>query len=234
MKCIIYPCFDITCGRIERDKKGKIRWFCGGFSGCGRAGSKQPITVVEKFSEKARTDKIKFSDSDNEGAQAAIKKMRAFSGLGSEFAALGGADKKTAFEIEAKSGFSNIGILSCLLRDVVIAFSHGSGFRPPSLPEVLLACKGKIIGEQTNAGKILYEKAEADEIVLPPIPFPEITGKNVCSGSPAPALDAWLRKKISVKEGDATLLLGFDLNIKREVSEKIRSRLLPASVGERR
>jgi len=47
--------------------------------------------------------------------------------------------------------------------------------------------------------------------VLPPIPFPEIKGKNVCSGSPSPELDKPLREKMEVKEGNATLLLGFDL-----------------------
>ncbi len=212
MKCIIYPCFDITSGNIDRDKKSKkICWVCGGGKGCGRASSKQPAAIIEKFSEKASADKIKFKDSDEEGAQDAIKKLKAVRGLGSGAAALNCTDKKSAFEIEAKSGLSNIGVLSCLSRDVVIAFSHSSCFRPPPMPEVLLACKGKIIGEQTDAGKKLYTNAQADEIVLPPIPFPEIKGKNVCSGSPSPALDAWLRKRIRVEKGDATLLLGFDV-----------------------
>ncbi len=90
---------------------------------------------------------------------------------------LSAAQKRAAFEIEkdiAKSGLSNIGVLSCLLRNITLAFSHNSGFRPP------------------------------------PIPFPEICGKNVCSSSPSPALDDWLRRMVKVEEGDATLLLGFD------------------------
>lgn len=98
-----------------------------------------------------------------------------------------------------------------MIRDIVIAFSHDSIFRPPPLPEVLLANKGKIIGEQTNGGNIFYAGSNADEIVLPSIPFPEISGKYVCSGSPSFGLDKWLRKKMRVNEGAATLLLGFDI-----------------------
>ncbi|TRZ55169.1 hypothetical protein D4Q76_01035 [archaeon] len=206
MKCALYPCFDITCGKVGT--REEARWACGGCEGFGCAGKK--MKVAEKFLLKT-ADKKKFRDSNAEEAQAAINILKKSCGLGKGFLALTAEKKKEAFEIEKKTKMSNVGVLSCLMRGVTIAFSHNSGFRAPPLPEVLLAENGRIVGEQANAGKVFYCGAHEDELVLPPIPFPEISGKNACSGSPSPALDAWLRKKMNVKEGDATLLLGFDL-----------------------
>jgi hypothetical protein len=139
--------------------------------------------------------------------------LKSLDGLGKYFFVLDASDKMKAFEIETADNMkiSNIGVLSCLMRDVAIAFSHNGRFRSPPLPEVLIAGKGRIIGEQTSTGNIFYIKENPDEIVLPAMPFPEIGGKNVCSGSPSSALDLWLRGKMRVGAGDATLLLGFDL-----------------------
>lgn len=209
MKCALYPCFDITRGKVERGKADKnVKWACIGCEGFG--GEDKKMKVIEKFLLKTAGDK-NFKDSDKEGAQAAIKILKTFAGLGKDFLILTGADKREMFGIEKRSGLSNIGVFSGLMRDVAIALSHNGGFRPPSLPEILLAGNGQIIGEQTGCGKKNYNKKQADELVLPPIPFPEIGGKNVCSGSPSPELDRRLREKMEVKDGDATLLLGFDL-----------------------
>ncbi|MFZ3076824.1 MAG: hypothetical protein WA139_00015 [Candidatus Aenigmatarchaeota archaeon] len=206
MKCALYPCFDITCGKVGT--REEARWACCDCEGFGAADKK--MKVSEKFLLKTAANK-KFKDSNAEEAQAAINILKTCRGLGKDFLVLNAEEKKEAFETEKESRLSNIGVLSCLMRDVTIAFSHDSGFRPPPLPEVLLAACGQIVGEQTTGGKVFYRNAQEDEIVLPPIPFPEIKGKNVCSSSPSPALDAWLREKMDVKEGDATLLLGFDL-----------------------
>lgn len=206
MKCALYPCFDISCGKVGTRKEA--RWSCGCCEGFGGAGKK--AKVLEKFSLKTAADK-KFRDSNKEEAQDAINILKSCRGLGKGFLVLTAEKKKEASETEKKSRLSNIGVLSCLMRDVTIALSHDSRFRPPPLPEVLLAESGRIVGEQANSRNGFYGKKKADEIVLPPLPFPEIRERNVCSGSPSPALDAWLRKKINVKEGDATLLLGFDV-----------------------
>jgi len=206
MKCALYPCFDITCGKVGT--REEARWACGGCEGFGDADKK--MKVIEKFLMKTAGDK-KFKDSNVEEAQAATNILKKIGSLGKDFLALTAEEKKDAFETEKKSRLSNIGVISCLMRDVTIAFSHNCGFRPPPLPQVLLAENGRIVGEQTNAGKVFYRGSHADEIVLPPIPFPEIRGKNVCSGSPSPVLDGWLRGMMKVEEGNATLLLGFDL-----------------------
>ncbi len=210
MECSLYPCFDITSGKIKRGKNGRAEWVCGV---CVRPGANISNTsrIVEKFLEKTGIDKIKFEDPDMKEAQKIIEKMKTLEGLGKYFFALSASEKQSAFNIERKSLPSNIGVLSCLLRDITVAFSHGSAFRPPPLPEVLLARKGKIIGEQSDSGKIFYEEASHDEALLPSNPFPEIKGKNICSGSPSPSLDRWLREKMKVSGGDATLLLGVDL-----------------------
>jgi len=205
MKCTFYPCFDITCGKVGT--REEARWACGGCEGFGGADKK--MKVLEKFFLKTADNK-KFKDSNAEDAQEATNILKTRRGLGKAFFVLNAEEKKEAFDIEKKPHLSNVGVLSCLMRDVTIAFSHNSEFRPPPLPEVLLAASGQIVGEQTNTGKVFYRGTHEDEIVLPPIPFPEIKGKNVCSSSPSPALDAWLREKMNVKEGDATLLLGFD------------------------
>lgn len=207
MKCALYPCFDITCGKIEREEEAV--WVCCGCKEFGGDAGKK-MKIIDKFFLKA-AGRRKFADPDAEKARSAINTLKNLGGLGNDFVVLTASKKKEAFEIESRSGLSNIGVFSCLSRNVAIGFSHSSAFRPPPLLEVLLAESGQIIGEQTNAGKKFYMKGGAEEIVLPPVPFPEIKGKNVCSSSPSPALDAWLRKKINVKEGDATLLLGFDV-----------------------
>lgn len=209
MKCALYPCFDITAGKLER--KENAEWRCGKCERRETTKTHRTQSILEKFSEKTGVAKKIFRQSDRKAAFSAIRKLRKLEGLEKGFAVLSGAEKQAALEIEKKTRLSNIGVFSCLLRDVTVAFSHNSKFRPPGLPEVLLAGNGEIIGEQNNAGIRLYLKKRHDETVLPAIPFPEISGKNVCSGSPSPALDKRLREKMRVKEGDATLLLGFDL-----------------------
>lgn len=175
MKCALYPCFDITCGKVGTRKEA--RWVCCGCEGFGGAGKK--MKVAEKFFLKTAGNK-NFRDSGKEAARAAISILKMSRGLGKKFLVLTAEKKKEAFDMEKKSCLSNIGALSCLLRDVTIGLSHNSGFRPPPLPEVLLAENGQIVGEQTNEGKVFYRGAQADEIVLPPVTFPEIKGKNVC------------------------------------------------------
>ncbi len=211
MTCGLYPCFDITCGKTEKGKE--VKWVCGRCKNKAdnENTSGKNMRIIEKFFTKTKANEIKFRDTDIGKAIAAIKTLKTLDGLGKEFLVLAAEDKKAAFDIETKLALSNIVVFSCLVRDVTIAFSHDSRFRPPPLPEVLTASKGMITGEQTNSGNMKYSEEIADEIVLPPVPFPEISGKNVCSSSPSQELDKWIRSKINVKDGDATLFLGFDL-----------------------
>ncbi len=210
MECALYPCFDTVSGKTAREEK--VRWVCGS---CEKRGAQAKMkTIMEKFFGKTKITCTEFQDSPAKESAAAIGQLKSLDGLGKDFLVLNALDKKESFEIERmhnNTKTSNIGALSCLMRDITIAFSHNSRFRPPPLPEVLLASKGSIVGEQNNNGRNFYAGGSADEFVLPPIPFPEIKGKNVCSGSPSPELDKQLREKMEVKEGDATLLLGFDL-----------------------
>ncbi len=207
MSCHLYPCFDITSGKIEKGKE--VKWVCGACEGFGCADKK--MKVIEKFSLKTKMNVTEFKEPNMGKARAAVKTLKALDGLGKAFLVMTASDKKKVFEIESSSALSNVGVLSCLMRDITIVFSHNSRFRAPPLPEVLLAGNGMIIGEQTNVENKNYSDVRTDELVLPPIPFPEIIGENVCSSSPSQELDKWVREKIDVNDGDATLLLGFDL-----------------------
>ena len=147
-------------------------------------------------------------------AGKAIKILKSLDGLGKEFAMLSESEKKAIAKMPEAKGVVNRGVVEALSREITIAFSHNEKFRPPPCAIVLLSCKGKIVGEMADAGKKYYKGAkESDSCILPSVPFPELDAafSNVCSASPGYAADRFLRSLIKVKEGDATLLVGFDI-----------------------
>ena len=146
-------------------------------------------------------------------AEKAIKILKSLDGLGKDFAVLGESDKKAIAQIPEEKGVVNRGVAEAISREITITFSHNEKFRPPPCAIVLLSCKGKIVGEMTDAGKKFYDGAkESDGCILPAVPFPELDRafRNVCSASPGYVADRFLRTLIKVEEGDATLLVGFN------------------------
>ena len=87
---------------------------------------------------------------------------------------------------------NNIGVLESINRDFTLLLSHNSTFRNP---------EGKTV------------KIENNNILFPPIPFPEVKAKNVVSSSPSKKIHDLLKEKLklNLKKDDATLLVGFDL-----------------------
>lgn len=129
------------------------------------------------------------------------------------------SEKKEALEIEMRDKYHNIGIYSALSRGISIAIAHNSSFRDPPIPVVLLVNGRSIIGEMTSSGKKFYNgeyDCDCDcDYVFPPVPFPELGqfGESVVSASPGYLLDSWLRVRMHIEHGDATLLVG--LNVSR-------------------
>lgn len=152
----------------------------------------------------------------NNDAKKAIKLLKSLDGLGKDFIALSESEKKAIAQMPEGKNVINSGVSEALSRNITIAFSHNEKFRPPPCAIVLLSCKGEIVGEMADSGKKFYNGAkEFDSCILPAVPFPELdcAFDKVCSASPGYGADRFLRTLIKVKEGDATLLVGF--NIKR-------------------
>ena len=86
---------------------------------------------------------------------------------------------------------NNLGVLECLRKKNIVIAVHDSSFRDPLGPLVIFNGKG---------------------FVLPPLPFPELRGVNVMSGSPSKDVHDFLMKKYSLKDHPefATILIGFD------------------------
>lgn len=147
-------------------------------------------------------------------ADKAIEILKSLNGLGKEFAVLSESDKKILAKLPEGKNIINRGVLGVLSRNVTIAFSHNEKFRPPPCAIVLLSCRGKIIGEMDDSGPKFYNGAhEVDTYILPEVPFPELDSafSNVSSASPGQLADKFLRTRIKVEKGDATLLVGFDV-----------------------
>ncbi len=123
--------------------------------------------------------------------EKAIKVLSAIKGL-SNFKALENADKAELAKLEDKN---NLGVLSCLKKDIVLAVTHNSEFREPA-SEITKKANGKTI--------------------FPPVPFPELEDgkrRNIVSSSPSEKAHKYLVKKhgLQVTDEDATLLIGFDI-----------------------
>jgi|GEM_PF-1897276 len=147
-------------------------------------------------------------------AEKAIKILKSLNGLGKEFAVLSESEKKEIAQLPEKEGVTNTGVVESLSREITIAFSHNEKFRPPPCAIVQLFCKGKIVGEIADSGKKFYNGTHnVDSYILPAVPFPELecAFDSVCSASPGHSADAFLRTRIKVENGDATLLVGFNL-----------------------
>jgi hypothetical protein len=85
----------------------------------------------------------------------------------------------------------NHGIHEVLRRENVICVLHNASFRP--------------------AASSLVRKNASDEVFFPGIPFPEVEGKNVISGSPSNSIHTYLTPFFPyIDENDATILIGWD------------------------
>ena len=86
---------------------------------------------------------------------------------------------------------NNIGVLKSIERQFTLVVTHDSNFRGPD-------------------NKITIERNGS--IIFPPVPFPELKGKNVISASPSSKIHNYLveRFKMHLKNEEATLLIGFD------------------------
>lgn len=89
-------------------------------------------------------------------------------------------DKSKILEVEEER---NTGVRECLKKKFVLAMSHDSSFRKP--PE-------EIVKDGT----------------FPAVSFPEIEG--AISSSPGWKVHEFLKKKMNLKDGYATLIVGFE------------------------
>ncbi|MBI2109577.1 hypothetical protein HYT58_00190 [Candidatus Woesearchaeota archaeon] len=87
---------------------------------------------------------------------------------------------------------NNLGVRDCLNRRYTILLTHDSTFREPT---------GKIVEENNG------------QAVFPAVSFPEVRAKDVVSSSPSDKVHKILVEKFNIKlnEGEATLLIGFNL-----------------------
>ena|SRR3989338_5485885 len=124
-------------------------------------------------------------------AEEAISELKKVKGL-SNFRVLDDYDRITLAELEEKN---NYGVRACLDKEIILLFTHDSGFRDVPYPIVF----------QTKSSHL-----------LPPVPFPELENrerKNVVSASPKQKVHFYLANKynLDVAHEDATLLVGFDI-----------------------
>lgn len=116
-----------------------------------------------------------------------IAKLQTIKGL-SNINQLRAYDKKFIKENEDQN---NLGVFECIKRKNTLVVTHDSTFRDPD-------------------SKISYE--DHGQIYFPPVPFHEITGKDVISSSPGEKVHTYLveRFKLKLKNNEATLLIGFN------------------------
>ncbi len=216
--CLLYPCFDTMTGAgFKRDKAGRIIFDCAGCNWPKRnsllKSSLDNINTIEKlYFLKIRSLEPRQNISDISTTKI-IACLKNTPSLNKNMRILTGTEKTEALKIEISDKLQNIGIYSALKRDITVIFAHDSAFRDPPMPVVLLVKDRDIIGEMTSTGPKLYKKESDFDYILPPIDFPEAEpfGKDIVSASPGYLLDAWIRKKIVIKEDDATLILGLNL-----------------------
>lgn len=103
-------------------------------------------------------------------------------------------DDKTKVECFKLNDKNNRGVSEVLDRKHTIAFLHDESFRNPSGPIVI---------------------DEDGEHIFPPVAFPEVEGENTVSASPGEKIHQYLtelmkKQNMKLKQGDSTLLVGFD------------------------
>ncbi|MEA3342966.1 MAG: hypothetical protein U9Q92_02270 [archaeon] len=215
--CPLYPCFDtLTGAAFKKTTAGRITFAC---RSCPLSRDLHLDTPHDAAIETLYFHKMRILNPKlvhcNDSSKI-IKTLENTKGICKDaILILSENQKKQALEIEKRDKHQNIGIYSSLTRDLTIACAHDKHLRPPPMPIVLLVKDRKIIGEMTSQGKRFYTDKSDCDCVLPPIDFPELTtfAKDIVSSSPGIMLDTWLRKKISIKPEDATLIIG--LNPKR-------------------
>ncbi|MFH1431745.1 MAG: hypothetical protein ABIG84_00820 [archaeon] len=219
--CPLYPCFDTLTGAgFKRNSSGRISFDCASCSfhknACmDSSDTADSIDTIERlYFKKIALMKPRLHIS-NEHAGIIISTLKDTPGICNNMHLLSEDEKKEALKIELSDAHQNIGIYSALTRDLSIAFAHNFAFRPPPMPVVLLVKDRIIIGEMTSTGPKFYKDKCDCDYVLPPVPFPEAEpfGIDIVSASPGYLLDTWIRKKIDIRNDDATLILG--LNLKR-------------------
>ncbi|MBS3149186.1 hypothetical protein J4455_00630 [Candidatus Woesearchaeota archaeon] len=116
-----------------------------------------------------------------------IAKLQTIKGI-SNIHQLRAYDKKFIKENESPN---NLGVHACIKRKVTLMITHDSSFRDPD-------------------SRISYE--DHGQIYFPPVPFHEISGKNVISSSPGEKVHDYLveRFKLKLLNKEATLLISFD------------------------
>ncbi len=212
--CPLYPCFDtLTGATFKRTHAGNITFACNVCSiPCNLKPAFSPGTPIETlyFQKMRILDPKPLPWND---CSEIINTLKNTKGICKQsILILSEAQKNQALEIEKQDNNQNIGIYSSLTRDLTIACAHDKHLRPPPMPIVLLVKDRKIVGEMASQGKQFYTDKSACDCVLPPIDFPELApfAKDIVSSSPGIMLDAWLRKKISIKPEDATLVIGLN------------------------
>ena len=95
-------------------------------------------------------------------------------------------------EIRLMEKRNNLGVMECLNRSFCLFVLHDSDFREP-ISKIVVNDNGRVI--------------------FPAVGFPEVQGMNVVSSSPSLKVHKFLSKKLglNLKEEEASLLLGFDL-----------------------
>lgn len=98
-------------------------------------------------------------------------------------------DKRLVKELE---DINNIGVRECLNRRFTLLLTHDSSFRKPTENVV---------------------KEEQGRVVFPAVSFPEVRAGDVVSSSPSDKVHKVLVERFNLKlrEGEATLLVGFNL-----------------------
>lgn len=215
ISCPLYPCFDtLTGAAFKKTTTGRIIFSC---RSCSLLSSNLHLdtshdaAIETLYFQKMRIHKPKLLHCND--SSKIINTLENTKGICKDsILILTHYQKKQALEIEKRDKHQNIGIYSSLSRDLTIACAHDKHLRPPSMPIVLLVKDRKVIGEMASKGKQFYTDKSACDCVLPPIDFPELApfAKDIVSSSPGIMLDAWLRKKISIKPADATLVIGLN------------------------
>ncbi|PIN99865.1 hypothetical protein COT72_03445 [archaeon CG10_big_fil_rev_8_21_14_0_10_43_11] len=184
--CTIYPCFNTRLGHFDGE-----HWQC---DGCVKnpVADKTTKSVLENFIISSNLLNTQLVESRTPPALEVLNKTQ---GLAHARVLL----KKEKQELYALTLFedaSNVGVLNCLQKPTSIALSHDSTFPKPSLPLTVFF-----------KHKQPSTKQDYDEVVLPALPFANVPA---VSSSPGPAAHAFLASRMRLKEGDATLILGFD------------------------
>ncbi len=214
ISCPLYPCFDtLTGAAFKRTTTGRITFACRACPLLSRnlhLDTPCDAAIETLYFHKMRIINPKSAHCND--SSKIISTIENTKGICKNSILILSGNQKQALEIERSDKHQNIGVYSALSRDLTIACAHDRHLRPPPMPIVLLVKDRKIVGEMASRGKQFYSDKSACDCVLPPTDFPELTpfAKDIVSSSPGIMLDAWLRKKISIKPTDATLIIGLN------------------------